>query len=536
MKAADEPVFLPLEDSFCRIGIRKAVLLCQLPLTVMMGLIVFLAVLFRPADSWDPGVFLVPLVQLLIPALCLVAPWRRLPAWSFVLVPVAECLAVGLLRETGGPLLSVVGLLMAFPVIWLSVSVSRIRLALAIMAPAVATIASPLVLGHAVERIELIRMIVFPTIMAGLALTGHAVAHGLIKHRERLRSNERELELLHQATADHAQLMNTVLETVNVGVWAMDSNGGDILTNRRLRSDRLWTQERTSERNPFVLDPGEAAEPGPAELAARGATFTNTLVRVGADDPQQRTFSAAARPLHEETGQLKGSVLAFTDVTALVKAQTVRDKFVATISHELRTPLTSILGYLEILGERPDPRHISVIERNAERLLTLINDLLLVASEDLELRRRPTNVASLLEESVKSAKSEAAARGITITMEIEGATAADVDPHQFGKAIDEILSNAIKFSPEGRSVGADLRDTEGGIELTVSDQGVGMTEQEQDEAFTTFFRANHAMETAIPGAGLGLPLSKAIIEAHGGTIRLESKPQSGTTVTITIPR
>src|SRR5689334_11391006 len=100
VKAADETVFLPSEDFFCRIGIRKAVRCCQLPLTVMMGLTVFLAVLVRPADSWDPRVFLVPLLQLLIPALCLVLSWRRLPAGSFLVVPVAECLAVGLMRET----------------------------------------------------------------------------------------------------------------------------------------------------------------------------------------------------------------------------------------------------------------------------------------------------------------------------------------------------------------------------------------------------------------------------------------------------
>lgn len=72
--------------------------------------------------------------------------------------------------------------------------------------------------------------------------------------------------------------------------------------------------------------------------------------------------------------------------------------------------------------------------------------------------------------------------------------------------------------------------------MTVSDQGFGMTQQEQDAAFTTFFKADHAMETAIPGAGLGLPLCKAIIEAHAGTIKLESQPKSGTTVTIAMPR
>ncbi|WOH20629.1 PAS domain-containing sensor histidine kinase [Paenarthrobacter sp. GOM3] len=533
-----DAVFLPLDDYLGTIRIRMAVLLCQLPLTVMMTLILFLALLFKPATPWDPGVFLIPFLHVLIPAACLVLPWHRLPAGSFVLIPVADCLSVGLLREIGGPVLSVVGLLMAFPVIWLSVCVNRVRLALAVMAPIVATLASPLALGHEIEPSEMIRMIVFPTIMAALAFTGHAVARGLTKHREILNQNDRDLELLNKATADHAQLLDTVLETVNVGVWAMDTNGTDILTNRRFRSDRSWSRENVGGKNPFTICPGQVPEdsPSPAELAADGATFTHRLIRVGPNKDHQRTFSAAARPLLGESGHLKGSVLAFTDVTALVKAQTARDKFVATVSHELRTPLTSILGYLEILDEHPDPQYLGIIERNAERLLALINNLLLVACEELEIRRRPTNIGALLQESVRAAKSEATARGVTLTLSIQGAAEAGVDPRHFAKAVDELLSNAIKFSPEGRNVSVVLRDTDDRIELTVSDQGFGMTQQEQDAAFTTFFKADHAMETAIPGAGLGLPLCKAIIEAHAGTIKLESQPKSGTTVTIAMPR
>lgn len=532
-----DSVFLPLEDYFSRIGRRRAVVFCQLPLMVMVTLIVFLAILFNASSLFDPVFVVVLLLHVMILAACLVLPWNRLPSWSFVFIPVVDCLVLGLLREVGGPVLSVVGLVMAFPVIWLSVSVSKVRVAFAILAPLCATIAAPFVLGHEVERPELVRMIVFPVIMAGLAITGHAVARGLIKHGERLDRKDRELVRLHGATKDHAQLLDTVLETVNVGVWAMDTNGADILTNRRLRADRSWVQESTDSVNPFTVATGPSAEErnSPADLAVRGASFTNRLVRVG-DGEKQRTFSAAARPLLDQSGQLKGSIVAFTDVTALVKAQTARDKFVATISHELRTPLTSILGYLEIFANQPNPAFMGIIERNAERLLTLVNDLLLVASEDLELRRRPTNVSELLQESVKNARPAAAARGITLALQIHGDVAADVDPGQFSKAIDQLLSNAIKFSPEGTQVVIGLRGKNGEVELSVRDHGIGMTEQEQDEAFTKFFRADQAMESAIPGAGLGLPLSKAIVEAHGGTIGLNSRPGSGTTVTVTVPR
>lgn len=532
-----DSVFLPLEDYFGKTGVRRAVVLCQLPLTVTVTFTVLLSVIFNPAGLSDPAFFLVPVLHLLILVLCLVLPWNRLPPKSFVVIPVIDCLAVGLMREVGGPVLSVVGLLMAFPVIWLSVSASRMRVALAIMASLVATVVSPLLLGHEVERSELVRMIVFPVIMTGLAITGHAVARGLIKNRDRLNRQERELVRMHGATKDHAQLLDRVLETVSVGVWAMDATGSDILTNRRLRADRSWAQESTDSINPFTMGQGQTdkTNDGPSDHALRGASFTNRLVRVGSGE-NQRTFSAAARPLHDEEGRLKGSIIAFTDVTALAKAQVARDNFVATISHELRTPLTSILGYLEILDDQPDPRYIGIIARNAERLLALINDLLLVASENLELRRRPTNVSELLQEAVRNARTAASARGISLAVQIHRDVAADVDPCQFSKAIDQLLSNAIKFSPEGSRVSIGLQGSDGQVELSVSDQGTGMTDQEQEQAFTKFFRADNAMETAIPGAGLGLPLSKAIIEAHGGTIGLNSRPGSGTTVTVTVPR
>lgn len=536
LAVGDTSVFLPLEDYFGRRGIRTAIVLCQLPLTVTVTFIIALAVLFNPVSLLDQAFLLILLLHVLILVLCLVLPWNRLPAGSFVVIPVVDCLVVGLTREVGGPVLSVVGLLMAFPVIWLSVSASKARMVLAITASLCPAIASPLASGNEVEQSDLIRRIVFQAILAGLAITAHAVARILIRNRDMEARKDRELVRLHEATKDHEQLLDTVLETVNVGVWAMNTNGADILTNRRLRGDRSWVQESMTGRNPFTVRLGQVdgRGDGPADLAVRGGSFTNMLVQVGAGH-QQRTFSAAARPLHDAEGRPKGSVLAFTDVTALVKAQTARDKFVATISHELRTPLTSILGYLELLRDEPDPQYMGIIERNAERLLSLVNDLLLVASEDLELRRRPTNVSDLLHASARNAGPASVARGITVHVQTPGDITADVDACQFAKAIDQLLSNAIKFSPEGSQVTITLRGKDGEFEFCVSDQGIGMTEQEQDNAFTKFFRADHAMETAIPGAGLGLPISKAIIEAHGGTIGLNSHPGSGTTVTVSVP-
>lgn len=531
----DTSVFMPLDDFFGTIGRRKAIVLCQLPLTLAMGLIILFVVLFSPETMGDTAFQLMLVVHALMLLACAALPWSKLPPWGFVLIPMADFFVLGLTRELGGPVLSVVTLLMVFPVIWLALSASVTRLVLAILGPFCGIIASPYLLGHEVAQAELIRMIVVPVILAGFSLTAHLVAGVVVRHRDIQREKDRELLRLHKATQDHQQLLDAVLETVNVGVWAMDAAGDDILTNHRFRTDRKAALQMPGS-NPFLAAAAHGAAElleSPAGLAMSGRSFTNKLIRVGGEN-RQMIFSVAARQFHDDAGRAKGSVLAFTDVTALVTALEAKDKFVGTISHELRTPLTSMLGYLQLMGDEPNPAYLQVIERNAHRLLTLINDLLLVASEHLEVRRKPASLSHLLDKATRAAEQDAAAKGIVIKNRIEAGVEAEVDAGQFTRAVDQLLSNAIKFSPRGSEVTVALRKQEGGFICSISDQGIGMTTEEQEQAFTKFFRSDHAMKAAIPGAGLGLSISKAIVEAHGGQIDLVSSPEKGTTVTVKV--
>ncbi|ASN20207.1 PAS domain-containing sensor histidine kinase [Arthrobacter sp. YN] len=528
-------VFLPLAAYFNRVGLRKAVILCQLPLTIIVILIAGLAAVFSPPLLQSPAFIAILLLHALILLFCMITPWKSLPWGTFVLVPVMDCLAVALTREVGGPVLSVVGLLMAFPVIWLATSASKTRAGLAVLASFVGTVGAPFVLGHQIEGADMIRMTVHPFIMTGLAVTSHVVAKGLIRSRNVQDEANRELARMHKETQDHEKLLQTVLETVDVGVWAVDTKGADILTNRRLLADRSSFRDASDGQNPFTLGP-ETAKNGqsPAEVASGGGIFTNKLIRLSRNG-EESVLSVAARPLHDDQDHLKGSVLVFTDVTPLVNARKHQDRFVATISHELRTPLTSILGYLELLGDEPGVPYFSVIERNAQRLLSLVNDLLMAASDDVELRRSPINVSELVQATALNAQPAAAAKGINIDIHTDPDVMAYLDPAQFSKALNQILSNAVKFSPDHTCVSIGLAQNAGDLTLSVRDQGIGMTEQEQHMAFAKFFRADHVMETAIQGAGLGLPITKAIIEAHGGTIKLSSQPDKGTTVILTVP-
>ena len=218
----------------------------------------------------------------------------------------------------------------------------------------------------------------------------------------------------------------------------------------------------------------------------------------------------------------------------------LKDEFVSTISHELRTPLTSISGYLELVRERADAKsigYLDIVERNAARLLVLVNDLLLVAriqSGQLDLDLGGTvEVGALVAESVASAQPHAANGNIALRLR-SGAGPVRVrgDRRRLAQVIDNLISNAIKFSPNGGAVDLSLERHDGMVVLEVADQGIGIAEGERDRLFERFFRASSALNRQIPGTGLGLYISKAIVEAHGGRIEARSVEGEGSVFVI----
>lgn len=281
-----------------------------------------------------------------------------------------------------------------------------------------------------------------------------------------------------------------------------------------------------------------APERYPDRRAARGETFTDELYWAG-EEGEQRAYSVSAHPVESRNGAGAGAVITFADVTALINALSAKDNFVATVSHELRTPLTSILGYLELVLDEPGHQDIEselrIVQRNATHLLGLVNDLIAVASERIDLTRQETEVAVLLADAVASARDRAVDSGIELTVIAERPLTARVDPARLRQVLRNLLSNAIKYSPDGGTVTVRAHKSGRDFVCSVGDTGVGMSGEEQEQAFNKFFRSARSRETAIPGAGLGLPISKTIIEGHGGSISLTSTQGVGTTVTFTMP-
>jgi signal transduction histidine kinase len=250
----------------------------------------------------------------------------------------------------------------------------------------------------------------------------------------------------------------------------------------------------------------------------------------GAERVARAEAEAARRQLLAQNEQLR-------------EADRLKDEFVALISHDLRTPLTSIMGYLELTLEEGDfsgelRNYLEIADRNAHRLLRLVNDLLFVArleAGELDLHSSELDLAEVVRESVAEAEPRALANGITLTCRAEPVPPVNADRGRILQLIDNLVSNAIKFTPEGGEVRVSVAQANGSVRLEVEDTGIGIAAEEQRRLFERFFRASTAAERQIPGTGLGLYIARAIVDAHGGSISVASEPGQGTSFTIDMP-
>jgi signal transduction histidine kinase len=224
----------------------------------------------------------------------------------------------------------------------------------------------------------------------------------------------------------------------------------------------------------------------------------------------------------------------------------VKDEFIALVSHELRTPLTSIRGYLELVvddaeaaGQPEEQREwLRVIDRNAERLLGLVEDLLVTAqahSGTLSLTQSEFDAGTVVRHCAEACAPAATARGIRLDCVADPSLLMTGDPGRIGQVVDNLVSNALKFTPPGGRVELLASREDSQIRIEVADTGMGIPPHEQSRLFDRFFRTARVQDEAIAGAGLGLAIAKAIVEAHNGNISFRSVEGEGTTFTVVLP-
>ncbi|UXM92784.1 sensor histidine kinase [Paenarthrobacter sp. JL.01a] len=540
---------LVFQRSFHEHTLRMRVVLSQLPLSVCVCISAILVWLFFPATLENPLFLVFLLSQALLLALCIAIPWHRLPFASFLAIPILDMVSIGFGREGGQEALTGLSVLVVLPVIWLCASglYPRLAIALSFLGP-LGIVWIPVFVHDQVSEQALTKPLLFPILILGIGVSVSVLTLSMVRQQRALEQKDEALKEALDISTKQERLLNTVMEALPLGVVAVDGDGHDILMNRRQRqSHALATPSDNADPNEsellvFDTDRTTPLPPDrrPVRRAVLGERFTDQLVWLGTG-PEQRAFTTSARPMLDDDGKFAGSVVVFSDVTDLVNALAAKDEFVANVSHEFRTPLTSILGYVELILDDANTldshsrKQLDIVKRNAERLLTLVSDLLAVRSGQIVIQRHTADVAELVRGSVTSAEPRAAKAGIKLSMDLPDALEARVDSSRLAQVLDNLVSNAIKYSPDGGDVEVAAWEDDDFIFCRVSDTGMGMSEEEQAEAFTKFFRAGSVRKSAIPGVGLGLPISKAIVEAHGGTITLESVPGQGTTFTVKMP-
>lgn len=224
-----------------------------------------------------------------------------------------------------------------------------------------------------------------------------------------------------------------------------------------------------------------------------------------------------------------------------------KSDFLANMSHELRQPLNAIIGFSqivvdEVFGPIGEPRYLDYlrdIQFSGKHLLNIINDLLDLSKNEvgrLALIEQPTEIAEVIETSIRLLRDKAAVAGVTVRAELPSdLPLVWADEQRLRQVVMNLLSNAIKFTPEGGEVAVTVALDAAGVSIVVSDTGIGMAPEDVPRALEPFVQIENVMTRNREGTGLGLPLSKALIELHGGFLSVQSTPGKGTAVTAGIP-
>ncbi|MHA7200160.1 sensor histidine kinase [Arthrobacter alkaliphilus] len=537
------------QHAFHEYSLKDRVALSQLPLTVTVCLTALLVGLYFPATLANPLFVIFLATQAAAWVLCYAVPWDRLPHPTFLAIPLFDIVSIGLGREGGQDSPLGISLLTVFPVIWLCASglYRRSALAVSFLAP-LAMIWAPQFSHGTTSPQDLLRGLLLPVMMLGIGVSVSVLTQSMVVQQKRLEERDAALLRALEDSQEKERLLNTVLETVHLGVVAIDADGREMMANRKQRENQVLATSGDTARQGgsqlLVFDADRvtptAADRRPMRRAALGQEFTDYLVWVGTAGAQ-RALSTSARSMHDDDGNYMGSVIVFGDVTALVDALAAKDDFVSNVSHEFRTPLTSITGYVDLVLEEAENlpvwvvQQLQIVQRNADRLLSLVSDLLAIRQGDLVVRPHAVDVSELVHSSVAAAGPKANDGGVRLHVDAPERLEAHVDANRISQVLDNLISNAIKYSPDGGDVRVTLLQEEDTVVCHVQDTGMGMDKKDQADAFTRYFRAGNVRNTAINGVGLGLSICKAIVDAHGGTIGLESVPGEGTTFTFRVP-
>jgi PAS domain S-box-containing protein len=334
---------------------------------------------------------------------------------------------------------------------------------------------------------------------------------------------------LYQSVAVEREQSVAILANIADGIVAVDRDGNVVLWNRAAEGITGVPAAEAIGRTP--------AQVLQRDLESAGGG-TNRLIAIPRGEDEV-WLSLSEAVMRDPTGAVAGRIFAFRDISAEHVVEQMKSDFVSTVSLELRTPLTSIYGFAQTLlrqdvafGEVERRTFLEFISRESERLTSIVETLLNVArldTGDLTVSLEPTDVTSVVSEVVSSAQPDANGHRFVAELEVEG-VAVQADPDKLRQVLDQLISNALKYSPDGGTVTVSARRTADAVELAVADQGVGIPQFERERIFSKFYKAG-----AGPGTGLGLFIAQGLVREMGGRMWVDSEEGRGSRFAFELP-
>ncbi|MCU1404999.1 MAG: sensor histidine kinase [Glaciihabitans sp.] len=518
----------------------------QLPFAASVAALAILAFVFLP-DVVLGGQFLTGIaltavatvVSLVVPGATIRRPW-------VMSIAVGDIVAVALFRDSVFSDIQGSSLLIIFPVVWLSSVLSARLIPVAVVGAFFVTFFPYARSGNwPVDPGEWANVLLMPIVMSFVALATFHTARKLRQHQRSLDGANNALRESVKRAGQQAAITRAAADAVDVGIFFIDPQHQIRSTNvamQKILDIAGYDPERRAGGAVFEADRSTPVAEDEQNLnrLRRGEDIDERLQWLGPEGNQQAIMSRSS-PVIGPGGEFIGTIFVAHDVTDLANAIAVRDAFLVTVSHELLTPLTSILGYLELIEDANEDGQLGLenelqpLARNATSLNGMINELLAANPSAVRVSVESIDLEQIVRASVDRLRLEAQVSGLSLEYVSFGPLPTEGDAVKLRQVVDNVLSNAIKFSPRGQSVIVISRRAGDNILVSIADNGLGISEEDQHQLFDRFFRSSSAHKNHTRGTGLGLSIVKTIVEAHHGTITVSSTPGEGSTFVISLP-
>lgn len=511
---------------------------------IFIGAVVAVVVL---VTALKPTVFGTPLftaglmLALLITTGMLIVPWDRLPHAAALTVPMADVIAIGL--TTAAPDIRL-AFLWVIPVAWIATYFSM----LAVIAALAVISASLLTFGNPSGMVSdlVLRVLITAFALGFLGTTIHMGNQRSGAARRLLRRRSEQINRIARRAETHQRRVTQIIDALDTALVAVGDDGRILKMNDAYR--RLYGRDDYGAAlpAPAVEYDDREGEPVPIDRtvlarARRGETAAGERVWLFDAEGAWRALEVSIQPIASDDDEGGVSLVRIEDVTEVLARAEERRTMSAILHHELRNPLTAIVGHIDLLLEREDlpdraADQLRIVAGASERMQGLVTTALDASRGTVRQRSEPVDLRALAEASASSFLPTATANRLQIS--IHGAETLRIygDAFRLRQAIDNVLSNAVKYTPAGGRIVIELGATGAWAELVVADTGVGMSAADVERLFQPYFRAERAELSGIPGTGLGTVVVHEVVTAHSGTIEVHSTPGEGTRMSLRFPR